>query len=246
MKTLLNRTALLAAAASLTLAGAALAQSDMNGGTTPPPAGGSSMGSSNMDASGSMPKMSQDDMKQMTQDYLRGQESQNLLEQKLGKLAQKSDDPQIKSFGETILKNHEQAQQQLKDVAKEASVSLTGELSQMDSAKYSELSKLNGKMFDMKYAFAEVGGHISDILVDKCVVQTAQDQAVKSYAQKDMMTQQKHLQMISQVASSYVGGSSVQSLMSPSDSGMSSGGMDSSAQPAAGGNMGGGNMNTGR
>ncbi len=272
MKTLLNRTALLAAAASLTLAGTALAQSDMNGGTTPPPsapmtpgtpAGGSSMGLSTMGNSGTS-GMSQDDMKKMVKSYIEDEASQNMLEQKLGKLAQQSDNQQIKQFGQTILDAHDQAQQDLKKAADAAGVSVPDSMSQYDQAKYDGLSKLSGKTFDMAYANAEVGGHVSDILGDMQIANNCQDQAVKSYAQKEIPTQQKHLQMIAKAATSMAGASDLQSVIGSG----SMGGMDSSAQPAgmsqpgmsqpgttggmtttpppAGGNTGGGNMNNGR
>ena len=281
MKTLLNRTALLAAAASLTLAGTALAQSDTNGGTTPPPSApmtpgtpadgssmGSSTGSSTMGNSGTS-GMSQDDMKKMVKSYIEDEASQNMLEQKLGKLAQKSDNQQIKQFGQTILDAHDQAQQNLKKAADSAGVSVPDSMSQYDQAKYDGLSKLSGKTFDMAYANAEVGGHVSDILGDMQIANNCQDQAVKSYAQNEIPTQQKHLQMIAKAATSMAGASDLQSVIGSG----SMGGMNGNAQPAgmsqpgmsqpgmsqpgttggmtttpppADGNTGGGNMNNGR
>ena len=243
MNTILNRAALTAVAASLTLAGVAVAQSDMGGngagGTTPPaqpmtPAGGGmSGGMSDSGSSGGMSgqmKMSPEDAKKMTEAYLREEQSQNLLEQKLGKLAQKSDDPQLKQFGQMIEQNHDQDEQNVKQAADSAGVSLTGEMSQMDSAKYDQLSKLSGKMFDMQYAYQEVGGHITDILADKCMAMQASDQAVKDYAKTAVQQQQKHLQMISRIASNYAGVSSVQSVMG--GSGSTGGDMGGMSQPA--------------
>ena len=240
MNIILNRAALTAVAASLTLAGVAVAQSDMGGndagGTAPPaqpmtPAGGGmSGGMSDSGSSGGMSgqmKMSPEDAKKMTEAYLREEQSQNLLEQKLGKLAQKSDDPQLKQFGQMIEQNHDQNEQNVKQAADSAGVSLTGEMSHMDSAKYDQLSKLSGKMFDMQYAYQEVGGHITDILADKCMAMQASDQAVKDYAKMEVQQQQKHLQMISRIASNYAGVSSVQSAM-----GSTGGDMGGMSQPA--------------
>ena len=274
-----TRAALTAAVASLSLATAAFAQQDNTMGNTMDQAKQAGQNAADqvgqkMDQMGNemSQKMSSSDSKKMVKSYIEDEASQNLLEQKLGKLAQQSDNQQIKQFGQTILDAHDQSQQDLKKAAESAGVSVPDSMTQYDQAKYDALSKLSGKTFDMAYANAEVGGHITDILGDMQIANNCQEQAVKSYARNEIPTQQKHLQMISKAATSMAGANDLQSVIG----GGSMGGMNGGAQPAgmsqpgmdqpgatggqtgggtggmtttpppAGGNMGGGNMNNGQ
>ena len=230
-----TRAALTAAVASLSLATAAFAQQDNTMGNTMDQAEQAGQNAADqvgqkMDQMGQKmsDKMSSSDSKKMVKSYIEDEASQNLLEQKLGKLAQQSDNPQIKQFGQTILDAHDQAQQDLKKAAESAGVSVPDSMTQYDQAKYDALSKLSGKTFDMAYANAEVGGHVSDILSDMQIAKNCQDQAVKSYAQNEIPTQQKHLQMIAKAATSMAGANDLQSVIGSG----SMGGMNGGAQPA--------------
>src|SRR5262245_15976469 len=84
----------------------------------------------------------------------------NLAEVQLGKLAsERAINADVKSFGQMMVKDHSQANQDLAQVAAQLKVKPTTELDQKHKDLAAKLSKLQGAEFDREYISAMVQGH---------------------------------------------------------------------------------------
>jgi putative membrane protein len=119
-----------------------------------------------------------------------------LAEVKLGQLAQdKGSNQTVKDFGAQMVKDHTDANDQLKSVASGKGVSVPDSLSVKDQALYDRLSKLSGTQFDRAYISAMVKDHTEDVAEFRRESQTAKDTDIKSFASKTLPTLEHHLQM---------------------------------------------------
>jgi len=83
-----------------------------------------------------------------------------LAEVQLGKLAaERGSSPDVKSFGQMMVKDHTQAANELKPIATELKVQQPTQLDQKHKALADKLSKLQGSEFDREYINAMVMGH---------------------------------------------------------------------------------------
>ena len=84
----------------------------------------------------------------------------NLAEVQLGKLAsERASNADVKSFGQMMVKDHTQANQDLAQVAAQLKVKPTTSLDQKHKDLAAKLSKLQGAEFDREYINAMVQGH---------------------------------------------------------------------------------------
>ena len=121
-------------------------------------------------------------------------------EVELGQLAQqKAKDPDVKGFGERMVKDHSQNDDQLKNLAQTQDVSLPATLSQKLQSEKSQLSKLSGAKFDQAYMVFMVSEHTKDVNKFKKEAQDAHDPAVKQYAQASLPVLESHLKQAQQV-----------------------------------------------
>jgi putative membrane protein len=83
-----------------------------------------------------------------------------LAEVQLGKLAaERAANPDVKAFGEMMVKDHTQAANELKPIAKQLNVQQPTQLDQKHKDLADKLSKLQGSAFDREYIGAMVTGH---------------------------------------------------------------------------------------
>lgn len=83
-----------------------------------------------------------------------------LAEVQLGKLAaEHGSSPDVKSFGQMMVKDHTQAANELKPIATELKVQQPTQLDQRHKDLADKLSKLHGGEFDREYINAMVMGH---------------------------------------------------------------------------------------
>jgi len=83
-----------------------------------------------------------------------------LAEVQLGKLAaERAMSPDVKSFGQMMVKDHTQAANELKPIAMQLNVSQPTQLDQKHKDLADKLSKLQGSAFDREYINAMVMGH---------------------------------------------------------------------------------------
>lgn len=118
----------------------------------------------------------------------------------LGQMAQgKASDPKVKSFGERMVKDHSQADDQLKGIAHDQHVGLPTELDPQHKAIKSELSKKSGTEFDKDYIRIMVQEHQKTINKFKHEIATTHDPTLKQFAQGTLPVLQSHLSEAQQI-----------------------------------------------
>jgi putative membrane protein len=93
-----------------------------------------------------------------------------MAEVQLGKVAsQHSQDPDVKAFGEMMVRDHTKANEELKQVASQAGVQLPAQLDDKHRELADRLTKLQGEEFDREYMKAMVDGHekVADSLLEQ-------------------------------------------------------------------------------
>ncbi|HEX3738224.1 MAG TPA: DUF4142 domain-containing protein [Terriglobales bacterium] len=121
-------------------------------------------------------------------------------EVQLGQMAQqKSSDPAVKSFGQRMIKDHSNNDDQLKAIAASQHISLPIELDPQQKAEAARLSKLSGPQFDKAYMQAMVQEHTKDVSKFKTEAATAHDDTIKQFAAGTLPVLESHLKEAKQV-----------------------------------------------
>jgi len=119
-----------------------------------------------------------------------------LAEVSLGQLAQQNaSSQQVKDFGQRMVTDHSQANEELQQIAQTENLTLPTAPDSKDQALQKRLSGLNGTAFDAAYTQDMVRDHQQDIAEFKREAQSGQDPALKAFAQKTLPVLQQHLQM---------------------------------------------------
>jgi putative membrane protein len=114
----------------------------------------------------------------------------------LGKLAQqKAQDPQVKQLAETIVKDHEEANQKLSPIAQAMGVDLSKEIAKGQKKDLDDYQKLSGADFDKKYVDAMVKDHKKDVKEFDDAAKNAKNPELKSWAGEVAPKLHNHLQM---------------------------------------------------
>ena len=118
----------------------------------------------------------------------------NLAEVELGKLAsQKSDNPEVKAFGEQMVTDHSKANDNLKPIADAGGVQWPTALTGEPKTLYDRLSKLSGPSFDKVYIQAMVTDHKRVAQEYKTAAGKAKDSQLKSYVDQTLPIVEQHL-----------------------------------------------------
>jgi len=129
-----------------------------------------------------------------TSDFATEAASGGMMEVKLGQLAQqKAQNPRVKDFGAMMVKDHSQANDELKAIAARQNIALPDSMSNDKQQNVQKLSDKTGKDFDKAYMDMMVDDHKEDIDKFKDAAQNVQDTAVKAFASKTLPILQKHL-----------------------------------------------------
>jgi putative membrane protein len=119
-----------------------------------------------------------------------------LAEVSLGQLAQQNArSQQVKDFGQRMVTDHNQANQELQQIAQSENLTLPTAPDSKDQELQKRLSALKGTAFDAAYTQDMVKDHQQDIAEFKREAQSGQDPALKAFAQKTLPVLQQHLQM---------------------------------------------------
>jgi len=98
-------------------------------------------------------------------EFAREAASGNALEIQTGQfVASHAQDAQIKQFAQTLVQDHQKAQQQLKQAAQQMGVTLNDDLNPVHRAMLQELQQKQGKDLERAFVFSAVGDHAKDIL----------------------------------------------------------------------------------
>jgi putative membrane protein len=139
-----------------------------------------------------------------------------LAEVQLGKIAaEHASNPDVKAFGQMMMRDHSQANKELAQIASQVNVTMPTQLDKKHQDLAAKLSKLHGADFDREYITAMVEGHSE--VVSKLQAWTGNrtaatdpakpstgaavgtaggdkgEQALKQWATKALPTVQKHL-----------------------------------------------------
>ena len=126
--------------------------------------------------------------------------SGGMTEVKLGELAQQNGaSTAVKDFGRRMETDHSKADDNLKQAAEKAKISLPTNMSAEDQATYDRLSKLHGAAFDRAYAQTMVKDHEQDIAAFEKESRAGKDQTIKSFAQETLPTLKEHLHLARQM-----------------------------------------------
>jgi putative membrane protein len=125
----------------------------------------------------------------------------NEAEVALGQLAQqKAESPDVKAFGERMINDHTKANDNLREVASQAGVTLPTKPNAKDTAEKARLEKMSGAQFDKAYMNYMVAEHKKDVAEFQKEATHASDPAVKNFAQTTLPTLQSHLQEAESIA----------------------------------------------
>ena len=126
--------------------------------------------------------------------------SNNLAGIELGKLAIQKGDSDLKQFGQKMVKDHGELNDQLKPLAEEVGVASNGQLSAEDQAMITMLEGKSGKQFNDAYIQAVVTDHRKDMLDFGNEARIGKDPALKGAAEDGAQVVTEHLHMIEKIA----------------------------------------------
>jgi putative membrane protein len=119
----------------------------------------------------------------------------------LGRLAtEKAGSQQVRQFGQQMVTDHSQANQELQAVAKQQNLSLPTEPDAASMATEERLRASSGTAFDTAYTRDMVQDHQQDVADFQKEATSGQDPALKGFAQKYLPVLQHHLQMAQQLS----------------------------------------------
>ncbi|MGJ5818174.1 DUF4142 domain-containing protein [Paludibaculum fermentans] len=117
------------------------------------------------------------------------------LEVELGQKAQeKAASGEVKKLAAMIVQDHTRANAELATLASTKGVTLDSNLSMKSRAKVAKMSLHSGDGFDKAYIAAMVDDHKEDILAFQQASVSAQDPAVRKFAEKMLPTLRNHLE----------------------------------------------------
>ena len=132
-----------------------------------------------------------------------------LAEVQLGQLAQQNAQSQdVKDFGKKMVDDHTKANDQLKDVAQKAGMTLPTDINAKDKADMARLQKLQGAEFDKAYMKHMVMDHTKDVNEFKKEANSGKNADLKSFAQQTEPILEQHLTMAKDVNSKVSNGGS--------------------------------------
>jgi putative membrane protein len=119
----------------------------------------------------------------------------------LGRLAtEKGGSQQVRQFGQQMVTDHSQANQELQAIAKQQNLTLPSKPDSTSVATEQRLQASSGAAFDSSYARDMVQDHQQDVADFQKEAGSGQDPALKAFAQKYLPVLQHHLQMAQQIS----------------------------------------------
>jgi putative membrane protein len=124
-----------------------------------------------------------------------------LAEVQLGKLAtDHAASPDVKQFGQLMVKDHEQANQALTAVAMQKGLAMPTALDRKHRRTATRLATLQGAAFDRAYIQQMVKDHEADVRLFSTEAREGQDPELKRFAADTLPILEKHLTLVRQLA----------------------------------------------
>ena len=119
-----------------------------------------------------------------------------MTEIELGKLAtQKASSDAVKQFGQKLIDDHTKANDQLKEIAGKANITIPDSLDSKHQSRIDKLAKLSGPEFDKAFVKDAIKDHEHDISEFKSEAQNGSDPNIKQFASSTLPALQEHLTM---------------------------------------------------
>jgi len=136
--------------------------------------------------------------------------SGSMLEVKLGELAsQKASNPEVKQFGERMVRDHSMAGERLREIVQAKNVALPEKMERKHQRAYDKLARLSGEEFDRQYMSYMTKDHKKDIDLFRKEADKGKDPDLKSFASQTVQVLEEHQQLANNV-SAKVGGTTRQ------------------------------------
>jgi putative membrane protein len=136
--------------------------------------------------------------------FLRKAAEGGMAEVQLGQLAQqKASSQDVRQFGEKMVQEHSQLNDQLKPIAEQQGVRPPKALSKKDEATLRKLEGLSGQQVDHAYIETMLKDHKKDLKEFKETANRTQNPQLKDAAQHGAQVIESHLQDIQQIAKSH-------------------------------------------
>ena len=114
----------------------------------------------------------------------------------LGKLAvQKASSDAVKQFAQKMIDDHTKANEEVKQIASKANISLPDSLDSRHQSRIDKLSKLSGTEFDRAYIKDQLKDHQQDVKEFQNEAENGYHEELKTFASKTLPTLQEHLSM---------------------------------------------------
>ena len=128
--------------------------------------------------------------------FMREAAEANMMETRLGKIAQdKALNDKVENFGERMVKDHREANEELRKLAAKKGVDLPNKLNGKPKSTFDHLSNLSGHKFDREYMETMVKDHKEDVEKFQREAKKADDLDVKKYASEYAPVLKKHLEL---------------------------------------------------
>jgi putative membrane protein len=119
-----------------------------------------------------------------------------MLEVELGKLAQaNAASPEVKKFAQMMVDDHSKANDELKALAAQKSITLPAAMSEKCQKKYNDLTEKKGEEFDKDYVSLMVSDHKDDVDAFEKEADKGNDPELKAWAGEKLPTLRHHLEM---------------------------------------------------
>lgn len=119
----------------------------------------------------------------------------NAAELALGKLAlEKANNPEVKSFAQHIVDDHQKSQDELKQVAQNKGLETPDKIGIKQKATQERLQRMSGASFDKAYIDAMVKEHQNKVKEFERQAQSSDDPEIKNWAAQTVPKLQQHLQ----------------------------------------------------
>jgi putative membrane protein len=123
-----------------------------------------------------------------------------MAEVELGKLAQqKAASNLVKQFGGRMVTDHDQASDEIKQIAESKGVTLPSELDPSKRKELDKLANLYGAAFDREYMAYTLEDHRKDVAEFRQASESAKDGEVRAFASKTLPTLEDHLKQAQSV-----------------------------------------------
>ena len=133
-------------------------------------------------------------------DFLVDAASSGLMEVELGKLAQeRAFNSRVKAFGKMLVKDHQDGNQEIKDLASKKQITLPGSVDADQQREINDLRKLNGKHFDERYMQLMEDDHEKDIRKFENASENHDDSDIQTLAAQTLPKLRAHLDSVKMI-----------------------------------------------